>query len=68
LGFFEEYDLYVGLQSPLPPTLIARHGFGGENYTTLNPMFNTDELGALPPYFAEAFERAKLLGISLPVM
>lgn len=37
LGFFGNYDLYIGFQEPLPPTLVARYGNGGGDYMTFNP-------------------------------
>lgn len=37
LGFFGNYDLYIGFQEPLPNTLIARYGYGGGDYRSFNP-------------------------------
>jgi hypothetical protein len=63
LGFFEDYDLYLGLQSPLLPTLIAQYGARDGDYESFNPhYFPTIKPEDYPPQFAEAHNRAVMLG------
>lgn len=63
LGFFEDYDLYLGLQSPLLPTLIAQYGVKDGDYDSFNPhYFPTLKPEDYPPQFAEAYNRAVMLG------
>jgi hypothetical protein len=59
LGFFGTYDLYLGFQDPLPPTLIARYGHAPHEYATQNP-FLADLVGE--PFF-EAWRRAQFLNM-----
>ncbi|WP_233854149.1 hypothetical protein [Paraburkholderia sp. HD33-4] len=68
LGGFGGYDLYIGLQPPLPPTLIARYGNEPGAYETYSPHL----VGMYPDaarlhgeHFVEALRRALLTGISL---
>lgn len=66
LGFFGEFDLYVGMQSPLPPTLIARHGHAPNDYETFNPSWQGAENAYLHgEHFVEALERAMFIGCDL---
>lgn len=59
LGFFEEYDLYIGLQTGLPATLIARYGNKGPFYSTLNPhLVEIDPDNTDHEPFVEAYHRA----------
>lgn len=63
LGWYNEYDLYIGLQEGLPPTLMARHGDNGEDYHSFNPTLNSgvviDE--CIGHHFVEAYKRARLI-------
>jgi hypothetical protein len=66
LGRIEGYDLYVGLQPPLPPTLIARYGDEPDEYETFNPwLLGAENVSSHGPHFVEALRRATLAGISL---
>lgn len=56
LGFFEEYDLYVGLQAGLGTTLIARYGNDHGSYLTFNPSYAKIESAS--ECFVEAYNRA----------
>lgn len=67
LGFFGNYDLYIGFQEPLPNTLVARYGHSGGDYLTFNPyllgepwpsMFTGEEGDAI----REALLRARSAG------
>jgi hypothetical protein len=63
LGFHERYDLYLGFQWPLLPTLIARFG----NQPQEHESFSTFMLGCLgiPEHFFVAHQRALRAGIPL---
>lgn len=66
LGFFGEYDLYIGLQAPLPPTLIARYGNDPSDYLTYNPaLLGVDNVQAHGEFFAEALRRAAFINADL---
>lgn len=61
LGFFENYDLYIGFQEPLPPTLVARYGNGGGDYLTFNPYLQRGMwLAGLPGPEGDALREALL--------
>lgn len=67
LGFFGNYDLYIGFQEPLPPTLIARYGNGGGDYLTFNPylqraMWLANMPGPEGDALSEALLRARSAG------
>lgn len=68
LGFYGKYDLYVGMQGHLPPTLVARYGNGPGDYLTHNPTLLgmavlSDGPADIEALFNEAYNRAELLGI-----
>lgn len=66
LGSYGAYDLYVGLQSPLPSTLIARYGDAPDEYETFNPwLLGADNAALHGAHFAEALLRATAAGIDL---
>jgi hypothetical protein len=59
LGTYGTYDLYVGLQAPLPPTLIARYGNAPGAYETFNPhLCGRDNVVRYGVHFVEALRRA----------
>jgi hypothetical protein len=59
LGVHGAYDLYVGLQAPLPPTLIARYGNDPGDYETWNPRIcGRATVGLYGEHFVEALRRA----------
>jgi len=59
LGFFDSYDLYVGLQDPLPFTLIVRFGNRPWDYHTWNPNLSSEP--PTHPALLEAYRRAKFI-------
>jgi hypothetical protein len=67
LGFHGEFDLYFQTQAQgkLPPTLIARYGDAGSDYSSFNPTFT--KLSDVGPesrlVFGEALRRAKALAL-----
>ena len=67
LGFFREFDLYFQTQAQgkLPPTLIARYGDAGRDYSSFNPTFT--KLSDVGPdsrlVFGEALRRAQALAL-----
>jgi hypothetical protein len=67
LGFYREFDLYFQTQAQgkLPPTLIARHGDEGRDYSSFNPTFT--KLSDVGPesraVFGEALRRANALAL-----
>jgi hypothetical protein len=67
LGFYREFDLYFQTQAQgkLPPTLIARYGDEGADYSSFNPTFT--KLSDVGPesrlVFGEALRRAKALAL-----
>jgi hypothetical protein len=67
LGFYREFDLYFQTQADgkLPPTLIARYGDEGRDYTSFNPTFTKlHEVGIESrAVFGEALWRAKALAL-----
>lgn len=66
LGFFREFDLYVGAQSFLPPTLIAKYGYRTRDYTTCNPaVLGVDAVFQHGEHFAEALHRAMFIKYDL---
>jgi ribosomal protein S27AE len=66
LGTFGQYDLYVGLQAPLPPTLIARYGDSPGDYETWNPaLCGRATVGLYGEHFAEALRRADKWAVPL---
>lgn len=66
LGFFGEFDLYVGAQSPLAPTLIAKYGYGAGDYATFNPaLLGVDDVSQHGEHFAEALHRAMFINYDL---
>lgn len=65
LGYFEGYDLYIGFQGSFPPTLIARHGHKGYEYSTANPSVMGRAYVGYTPYFAAALARADFTGVDL---
>ncbi|MGN6589316.1 MAG: hypothetical protein ACTHKE_03390 [Sphingomicrobium sp.] len=66
LGFFGEFDLYVGAQSPLPPALIAKYGNGPGDYATFNPtLLGTDNVAQHGKHLAEALYRAMFINYDL---
>lgn len=58
LGYYNEYDLYVVFQGPIPPTIVARYGTDGPEYETFNPAM-TKLLPEHPAHYHEAVERVK---------
>lgn len=67
LGFFGNYDLYIGFQNPLPSTLIARYGHGGADYLTFNPYLQGEPWPSVFPgeegdAIREALLRARSAG------
>lgn len=63
LGYYQEFDLYIGKQDGLPPTLIARYGNSGTMYSTMNPhLSKLDVLLAEHAPFIEAYRRAIFTG------
>ncbi|MDQ7981934.1 hypothetical protein QYH69_32440 [Paraburkholderia sp. SARCC-3016] len=66
LGFCGEFDLYFQTQGGgLPPTLVARYGDQGSDYTSLNPTFTrlSDVGHESRAIFGEALRRAKALAL-----
>lgn len=66
LGFFGEFDLYIGTQYPLPPTLIARYGNQPSDYLIYNPSWQG--LGSIfdaGEHFVEALHRAQFINFDL---
>lgn len=65
LGFYREYDLYFQTQAALPPTLVARYGDQGSEYSSFNPTFTKlSDLGEESrAVFGEALRRAKALSL-----
>lgn len=63
LGYYQEFDLYLGKQGGLPPTLIARYGHSGTMYSTLNPHLSKLD-ASLKEHapFIEAYRRAIFTG------
>lgn len=63
LGFFEDYDLWLARQDPLPPTLIARYGSAAGHYFSTNPyLLSPEQLDrARVPWLQEALRRARQL-------
>jgi len=65
LGFFGDYDLYLGLQPPLLPTLIVQYGVNDGDYESFNPHhFPTVKPEDYPLQFTLAYNRAVMLGYS----
>lgn len=67
LGFFGNYDLYIGFQEPLPNTLVARYGHDGGDYLTFNPYLQGEPWPSVFPGEAgdairEALLRARSAG------
>lgn len=61
LGFFDKYDLYVAMQSPLPSTLIAKYGANPEDYLSCNPyMIDIEKQSKM---FVEAMRRASIINV-----
>ena len=68
LGFFGDFDLYVGAQSPFPPTLIARYGYGQMDYSTFNPaLLGPGDASLYGEHFAEALHRALFINYDLGI-
>jgi hypothetical protein len=66
LGPFEDFDLYVAGQSPLPPTLVARYGDAPADYMTFNPaLTGRGSVRHYGAHFVEALRRADELRIDL---
>jgi hypothetical protein len=66
LGFFKEFDLYLGFQKGLSPTLIARFGNNGDEYDTFNPsLLGIENIAHYGEHFIEAYKRASFIGAFL---
>jgi hypothetical protein len=66
LGFCREFDLYFQTQiGGLPPTLVARYGDEGRDYSSFNPTFTKlADIGAESrEVFGEALMRARALAL-----
>jgi len=64
LGYYDEFDLYIGFQPPLPPTLIARFGNGPDQYLSANPyLLSAEDFALTGSHFVEAKRRADLLAL-----
>jgi len=67
LGFYDEFDLYVGFQGGgLPPTLMAVASNAPGGYTTFNPALSGFESAeGHGSHFVEALNRALYLNVDM---
>lgn len=64
LGAFDEFDLYLCKQDPLPATFVARYGMQPHEYTTYNvTLLGLPEPDVAPAWLMHAYLLAQDMNI-----